>query len=90
MGWLIGAAVVLGGILLGAHLSRRARNFDYRGRRYTRHSDGSFTYADGSTIDDPKERAEAEAHWSDSHASDSGWGGDGGSDGSGDGGGGGD
>ena len=88
MFWLIGAAVVLGGILLAGHLANRARAFDYRGRRYSRHGDGSFTYVDGSPIADEGERAEVEAHWNDSHSSsDSGSGGD---DGGGDGGGGGD
>lgn len=85
MGWLIGAAVVLGGVLLLGQARRRG--FAFRGRRYRRHGDGGFTYADGGTIDDAKERADVEAHWHDSHSSDSGSGDSGSGDG-GDGGGG--
>jgi uncharacterized membrane protein YgcG len=85
MGWLIGAAVVLGGVLLLTQVGRRG--FSYRGRRYRRNGDGSFTYVDGSPIDDPKERAEVEAHWNDSQSDSSGSnGGDGGGDGGGGGG----
>lgn len=85
MGWLIGAAAVLGGIVLIGQYSRR-HEFDYRGRRYRRQGDGGFTYVDGSPIPDETERAAVEAHWNDSHASSDG----GSSDGGGDGGGGGD
>lgn len=85
MGWLIGAAVLLGGVLLVTKLSAGLNNFSFRGRRYRRHGDGGFTYVDGSPIDDPKERADVEAHWNDSHASS-----DSGESGGGDGGGGGD
>ena len=81
MGWLIGAAVVLGGILLATKFGGGPRRFSFRGRRYSRHGDGSFTYADGGGIDDGRERAEVEAHWNDSQSSSSdgdGGGGDGG------------
>ena len=87
VGWLIGAAAVIGAAALFQY-SRRRRDFDFGGRRYSRHGDGGFTYADGGAIDDAQERAEVEAHWNDSHSSSDG-GGDGG-DGGGDGGGGGD
>jgi len=82
--WLVGAAAVLGGILLLGKFVGGGR-FGYRGRRYRRHGDGGFTYADGSAIFDEEERAEVEAHWNDSQASSDGSGSDGG-----DGGGGGD
>lgn len=91
MMWLIGAAAVLGGILLVRGFMSGKRNFIYRGRRYSRHGDGGgFTYVDGSPIADDKERADVEAHWNDSHSSDGGSsdGGDGGGDGGGGGGGG--
>ncbi len=84
MALLVGAAVVLGGTLLFLHSGRR-RDFDYRGRRYSRHGGGGFTYADGGSITDRQERVEVEAHWNDSHASsDSGGDGDGGDGGGGD------
>ena len=85
MGWLIGAAVVLGGILLVGKLGAGG-SFGFRGRRYRRHGDGHFTYVDGSPIDDAKERADVEAHWNDSQMSSSvsGDGGDGGDGGGGD------
>jgi hypothetical protein len=85
MSWLIGAAVVLAGTGL-FYYSKRRRDFDYRGRRYSRHGDGGFTYVDGGSIEDPQERADVEAHWNDAHSShsDSGDGGDGGDGGGGD------
>lgn len=87
MTWLIGVAVVMVGAGL-FYFGRRRRDFDYRGRRYSRHGDGGFTYADGGEISDRQERADVEAYWNDTHASSSD-GSDGG-DGVGDGGGGGD
>lgn len=81
MGWLIGAAVVLGGVLLFTQAGKRG--FNYRGRRYRRQADGSFTYVDGSPIPDAKERTEVEAHWNDSTSSSGSGDGDGGGDGGG-------
>jgi hypothetical protein len=85
MSWLIGAAVVLAGATL-FHLSRRAKSFGYRGRRYRRDGDGGFSYADGGPIADPQERAEVEAYWDSTHSSSSNGDGDGGGDGGGGGG----
>jgi uncharacterized membrane protein YgcG len=85
MTWLVGAAVVLVGAAL-FHYSRRRRDFDYKGRRYSRHGDGGFTYADGVAIPDAREHAEVKAYWDDSHSSSNSSGDDG--DGGGDGGGG--
>ena len=84
--WWVGAAVVLVGAALYWQIAR-PKSFDYRGKRYTRHSDGTFTYSDGGSLDDENERQEVQDHWDSSHDSSSS---DGGSDGGGgDGGGGG-
>lgn len=82
MAWLIGAAVVLGGVLLYGMI-KNPGEFSYRGRRYRRQADGGFTYADGTTIADSKERAEVEAHWNNSQSSSDSDAGDGGGDGGG-------
>lgn len=80
--------IVAGGVDLVGFLAwnaRRPKSFSYRGRRYTRHADGSFTYVDGSSVQDGDERQEVQDYWDstqDSSSSDS-------SDGGGDGGGGG-
>jgi hypothetical protein len=79
--WLIigGAAVAVG---LLAWNARRPKNFSYRGRRYTRHADGGFTYVDGGSLGDEEHR-EVQEHWDSSHDSSSSDGGDGGGDGGG-------
>jgi hypothetical protein len=84
MMWLIGAAVVAVGAAFWWQ-SRRPKTFSYRGRKYTRHGDGSYTYGDGAIIVDDGERQEVADHYESTHDSSSS---DGGSDG-GDGGGGG-
>ena len=81
MGWLIAAAVILGGALLATQIGKKG--FSFRGRRYRRHADGSFTYVDGSSIADEQERAEVEAHWNDSQSDSGSSDGDGGGDGGG-------
>lgn len=87
MMWVIGAALVIGGALFLARYAKRRRDFDYRGRRYSRHSDGTFTYYGDTTISDQSERLEVEVYWNDTHSSSSdgssGDGGDGGGDGGG-------
>ncbi|HEX8401951.1 MAG TPA: hypothetical protein VF628_09635 [Allosphingosinicella sp.] len=83
--WLIvGGGIAVAGLL--AWNARRPKNFSYRGRAYTRHGDGSFTYAGGGTIE-RDERQEVSDYWDGTHDSSSSDGGDGGG---GDGGGGGD
>lgn len=80
--WLIGLGLVGGVLVIGA-IARQAGRFSYRGRRYRRHGDGSFTYVGGETIDDPKERADVETHWNDSRAASFDSGDEGGGDGDG-------
>ena len=82
--WLIGAAVVAVGAAFWWQ-SRRPKTFSYRGRKYTRHGDASYTYDDGAIIVDDGERQEVADYYESTHDSSSS---DGGSDG-GDGGGGG-
>lgn len=75
--WIIfgGTAVVVG---LLAWNARRPKDFDYRGRRYTRHSDGGFTYADGDSLTGESERQEVQDYWESTHDSSSSDSGDGG------------
>ncbi len=90
MWMIIGGAVLVVGFLVWN--SRRPKTFSYRGKTYSRHSDGSITYADGgfvatSELDEIEEYWESTHDSSDSSDSSSDSGGD---SGGGDGGGGGD
>ena len=86
--WLIGGAVVLaGGVIFW--LSRRPKTFRYKGKSYTRNSDGSYVHADGSPVVGI-EHDEVRDHWESTQESSNSDSSDGGSDGGGgDGGGGG-
>ena len=88
--WLILTGVVLGGGLV-FWLNRRPKTFSYRGKKYTRHADGSYTSSDGGYVSS-EERRELDKHWDSTHDSSSSDSSDGGSSdgGGGDGGGGGD
>ncbi len=82
--WWIGGVVVLAGGLV-YWLNRRPKTFSYKGRSYTRTSDGGYFHADGLPVP-ADEREELDDHWEstsesssgDSDSSDSGGGGDGG------------
>jgi hypothetical protein len=83
--WIGGAVVLVGGLIFW--LNRRPRTFDYKGRRYTRRSDGGYVHADGSPVP-PSELDEVRDHWESTHANSSSDSSDGGGDGDGGGGGG--
>jgi uncharacterized membrane protein YgcG len=89
MWMIIGGTVLVAGFLVWK--SRRPKTFSYRGKTYSRHSDGSITYVDGgfvatSELDEVQDYWESTNDSSDSSDSNSDSGGD---SGGGDGGGGG-
>ncbi len=68
MWMIVGGTVALVGFLVWN--SRRPKNFSYRGKNYSRHSDGSYTYADGGLIA-MSELDEVRDHWDSTHDSSS-------------------
>jgi uncharacterized membrane protein YgcG len=65
--WLIITGVIVGGGLI-YWLKRRPKTFSYRGKDYTRHSDGSITYADGGFVA-VGELGDVESYWEENHES---------------------